>query len=396
MTAATFGTYLALLPAVTITLALRVEQLDPDGAARSLSLVLGVGATVALVSQNVAGMLSDRTRSRFGKRRPWLVAGAALGALCLWQLSATSSVTGLVAGWAGAQLAYNLTLAGLNPLLAEQFPVASRGRAAGLLGLAAPTAMLAGACLVTLALPDLRLALVVPAAVCLATVGWLGWVLPDRRLGPEPLPPLRWRDAAAAFWASPRRHPDFAWAWLSRLLVFVGTAALLGYRVYFLQDELGVPAERIGDVVFTALLLSTAATVACAPLFGGLSDRLGARRHLVAGSAALLAATHLAFALVDGLTAYYVISVVAGVATGCYVAVDLALVADVLPDTGTAGKDMGVFHLANVLPQMLVPAVAPAVLALGNGGEAYRALFLLASAVGLLGALAILPVRAVR
>ncbi|NHC16602.1 MFS transporter, partial [Motilibacter deserti] len=216
LAAATFGAYLALLPAVTVTLALRVEQIDPEGPARSLSLVLGVGAAVALVAQNVAGMLSDRTRSRLGMRRPWILGGAVLGALSLWALSAASTVPGLVAGWACTQLALNLTLAALNPLLAEQFPVAARGAAAGVVGLAAPVATVAGAYLVKLALPDVALALVAPAAVCLATAAWLAWALPDRRLGPEPLPALRLRDVALAFWTSPRRHPDFAWAWLSR------------------------------------------------------------------------------------------------------------------------------------------------------------------------------------
>ncbi|NHC16623.1 MFS transporter, partial [Motilibacter deserti] len=179
------------------------------------------------------------------------------------------------------------------------------------------------------------------------------------------------------------------------LLVFVGTATVIGYRVYYLQDVLGVPVERIGDVVFTALLLSTAATLIAAPVFGRLSDRTGSRKALVAVSAGVVAASHLAIALVGSLPAFYVVSFVAGIAVGCYVAVDLALVTDVLPGSATAGKDMGVFHLANVLPQLLVPAVAPLVLGLG-GGEAYELLFALAAGLGLLGALAILPVRSVR
>src|SRR5262245_31804513 len=66
------GTWLALLTPILVTLAMRVRQLEPDGVARTLSLVLAVGAVFALIGNPLFGRLSDRTTSRFGIRRPWL------------------------------------------------------------------------------------------------------------------------------------------------------------------------------------------------------------------------------------------------------------------------------------------------------------------------------------
>lgn len=81
--AAYFGTWMALLTPVVVALALRIAQIDAKGEAGALSLVLGVGAIFALIANPPIGKLSDRTRSRFGMRRPWLLAGVIVGVIGL-------------------------------------------------------------------------------------------------------------------------------------------------------------------------------------------------------------------------------------------------------------------------------------------------------------------------
>ncbi|MDP9868856.1 MULTISPECIES: MFS transporter [Streptosporangium] len=100
----------------------------PDDKAAVLSLVLSVGAAVALVAQNVFGLLSDRTASRFGMRRPWIVAGALLGVASLGLLATAAGVGTLVAAWALTQLTFNILLAGLNPVIPDQVPSAQWAR----------------------------------------------------------------------------------------------------------------------------------------------------------------------------------------------------------------------------------------------------------------------------
>ena len=82
-------------------------------------------------------------------------------------------------------------------------------------------------------------------------------------------------------------------------------------------------------------------------------------------------------------------------AQGVYLAADLALVTDVLPEREThAARNLGIFNIANVMPQSLMPAVAPGILAASGGS--YTALFVVAAILVALGACAILPVRGVR
>jgi MFS family permease len=99
-------------------------------------------------------------------------------------------------------------------------------------------------------------------------------------------------------------------------------------------------------------------------------------------------------ALADDFAGFLIGVAIGGVGFGVYLAVDLALVADVLPDPDHAAKDLGVFNIANALPYSLAPAVAPAILVMGNGS--YSVLYAVAGVCALLGAAAILPVKGVR
>jgi MFS family permease len=82
-----------------------------------------------------------------------------------------------------------------------------------------------------------------------------------------------------------------------------------------------------------------------------------------------------------------------GLGFGSYIAVDLALVADVLANKDNA-KDLGVLNIASALPFTIAPAIAPAILAIGSGS--YGVLYAFAGICAIVGAAAILPVRRVR
>eukprot|EP00304_Pavlova_gyrans_P011798 CAMPEP_0206039370 /NCGR_PEP_ID=MMETSP1466-20131121/4713_1 /ASSEMBLY_ACC=CAM_ASM_001126 /TAXON_ID=44452 /ORGANISM="Pavlova gyrans, Strain CCMP608" /LENGTH=80 /DNA_ID=CAMNT_0053414005 /DNA_START=29 /DNA_END=268 /DNA_ORIENTATION=- len=58
-----------------------------------------------------------------------------------------------------------------------------------------------------------------------------------------------------------------------------------------------------------------------------------------------------------GLAATLVLLAVFGLGFGCYLAVDFAMVLDVLPDASDAAKDMAVWSIALTLPQMLATPV---------------------------------------
>lgn len=394
--AAVLGVAVATLAPLSVTLALRIQQLDPDNAPASLSLVLGVAAVVALLSGPFFGQLSDRTTSRWGMRRPWLLGGLLVGLVGLVILSMSQSIPMMLLGWCITQLGFSALNAALAALLIDHVPELQRGKVSGLVGMCQAVGVVTGVFLVQLVGTSVALMFLVPGALAAVTVIVLSLVLRDRLLDPADRSRYDFRAFARSFWVNPLRHRAFGWAWLGRFLMMTGFAILQTYQVYYLSDQLGFDAAAIPGLVLQSTLLLTAAVVVSSVGCGWLSDRLRRRKIFVLGSAAIYGIAMIVVATAQTWETFLVGIVIGGLALGAYLAVDLALVAQVLPNGGaTAAKDLGVFNIANAVPQMVAPAIAPLFLAIGSGGN-YMALFIGAAAFSLLGALAIQPIRGVR
>ncbi|UUU24883.1 MFS transporter [Streptomyces sp. DSM 40750] len=396
---AQFGTYLAVLTPVIVTLALRVNQIVPEanrGAA--LGQVLSVGALLAMLGNPVFGALSDRTTGRFGRRRPWLLGGMVAGLAGLVVVALGSSVLTLMLGWALAQLGINATLAALTSCVPDLVPDRQRARVSGIVGMTLSLSLVAGAGLAQLFSGSLFLAFLVPGLIGLVSVGFLTVVIGDRdrpaRAGA--FEPYSVREFLRSFWVDPRRHPDFAWNFAGRFLVFTGAACVTSYSVYFLMDRMGYDGTEVADKFFLGTLVMVAATVVGSIVGGQLSDRSGRRKPYVLGSSLGMAVGLALVATSQTFAMYLVAMVVFGFAEGLYLSVDMALAAAVLPNPEESAKDMGVLNIGNALPQSLVPITAPGLLAIGGSGANYSALFLFGAVASIVGALAVQFVRSVK
>jgi MFS family permease len=390
------GTWLALLTPVLVTIALKVRQLAPDAAASNLSLVLGLGAFCALIGNPLFGRLSDRTTSRFGMRRPWMVGGMLVGAAALLLIATANTIAMVLIGWCLAQLAFNAVLAAIIAVLPDQVPVEQRGTVAGVMGICLPLGQVGGTYLVQcVATSTTLLMFMVPALLGVAFVLLFAFTLRDRHLSPGLVPPLRAANLIDIYWVSPRQHPDFAWAWLSRLLLVLGTAFLNTYQPFYLIDKLGYTETQIPTLIFQGILVQAVAIVAVSVLGGRLSDAIGRRKIFVLIGAAVYALGLWAIAAADDYSTFLIGMLITGIGHGIYFAVDLALVTDVLPNRWKdAAKDLGIFNVANALPQAIAPAVAPFILAFSGGNYAW--LFGVAGAISLLASITILPVKSVK
>ncbi|WP_302073064.1 MFS transporter [Fulvimonas sp. R45] len=389
------GMWMALLSPVLVGLTLRTRAIDAAHAPADLSLVMGVGALLALFGNPFFGHLSDRTTSRFGMRRPWLLGGALGGAAGLAVVAQAASVPQLLFGWCVAQLAYNAQLAALVAILPDQVPPRQRGMVSGIVGVSLPVGMVGGTCLVQ-AIADSTLAMfLLPAAIAVLGAACLAWVLPDRRLALAQRPRYGLHEFLASFWVNPRRFPDFGWAWSSRFLLFAGVAVLMTYQGFYLIQQLGRAPAEVPRLVFLSTLVHACAAMVSGVAGGWLSDAVGRRKPFVAGAALVYALALLVIAFAASYPGFLAGMAIAGAGQGMYLAVNLALVTDVLPDREVhAARNLGILNIANVLPQSLMPALAPAIL-LADWGS-YTALFVMAAVPVALGAWAIRPVRGVR
>jgi MFS family permease len=206
---------------------------------------------------------------------------------------------------------------------------------------------------------------------------------PDAPLGPGQAPKATWRIGL-------REHPDFAWAWGTRFLVLLGNALGTLYLLYFLTDRVRLGDPETGLLIM--ILLYTVGMVATAVIGGRLSDRTGRRRIFVVWSGVVMAVAALLLAIWPTWPMAMVAAVLLGLGFGVYLAVDTALITQVLPTATDRAKDLGVINIASSAPQVLGPAIsAPLVTHLGG----YPTLFAATAVVTLLGAVLVMQIKSV-
>src|SRR6476620_4221845 len=379
------STCLLFLAPLLVSLALKVNSLvGLEQAPNSLALVAGVGAAVAMFTNPFCGKLSDRTSSPLGMRRPWIVGGLVGGTLGVLVVAVAPTIPVVLLGWCVAQVGFNALLAAMVAVLPDQVPVEQRGMVAGVLGVCLPVASVVGTFLVKLFTGNTVAMFLVPCAVA----------APDRRLDRGDRPAWSVRELASTFWVSPRRNPDFAWAFTSRFLFVLAYAFLVTYQAYYLLDHLGSTEADVPQQVFLGTLVQSVVLVAASLLGGRLSDRTGRRKVFVVTASVIYGVALFVIAAAVSFNGFLVGMALGGLGFGLYMAVDLALVVDVLPDPDTAAKDLGVLNIAGALPSAIAPAIAPVILAVGGGS--YGVLYAVAGVCALAAAAAIIPVTRVR
>lgn len=402
---ASFGIYLGLLAPGVGGLSVKIQTLvGLDAAPAQLGLLTGVGAIFALITLPLAGRLSDRTTSRFGMRRPWILFGSLALVAALLGCGLAPNMPLLIVAWCAVQVCANAALAALSATVADQVPERRRGGVSGILGAAVPVSFLVGAIMLAL-LPNEVLRFVVPGLVGLIAAVIFVVNLKDRVRTEHTQTRFGWRTFVGSFYFNPRQHPEFGRAWLSKFLVMVGYSALSGYLTLYLGAVFGMSVDE--QLAFNALaqLAGVSALVIFSVVGGYLSDRVGRRKPFVVGSGIVIAvgtviAATAPYAGDAGLGVLLVAQVVIGIGAGGFFAVDQALCIALLPDPEDTAKDLGVLNSANALATSAGPLIAGVVIVpLGNlltDGFGYSLWFVIAAVIAVIGAVLILPIRSVK
>lgn len=389
------GSILLFLAPLLVSLSLKINSLvGIDAAPNNLALVAGSGALLAMFANPFFGKLSDRTSAEWGMRRPWIIAGWLGGSFGILVVALAPNVAMVLAGWLIAQLFFNALLAALVAVLPDQVPVAQRGTVSGVLGVCLPIASVSGTFVVQLFTGNELAMFMAPCAIGGLFIVLFASTLSDRRLSAANKPAWSLGEFAGTFYVNPRRNPDFAWAFASRFMFVLAYAFLTTYEAYYLLEKIGSAEDDVPRQIFLGTLAMAVVVVAASLIGGGVSDRTGRRKVFVFLASFVFGLGLFAIAIASSFNGYLIGMAIGGLGFGLYMAVDLALVADVLPDPATAAKDLGVMNIAGALPSSIAPALAPAILALSKGS--YGVLYAVAGLCAIVGAAAILPVKGVR
>lgn len=349
--------FIGLAPLFQIVAPLHAAALDAGGKTQILSRAMVWGAITAAVANIAMGAISDRTRSRFGRRRPWIALGALLTVLSYVGIWRSSTPGEFVWALVGFQLAFNVLMAPLAAVFADRVPISLRSTVSAMLGLSYPLAVALGSSLMALG-PQYepgRLALL--AGILLGAAAFFLLVFDESSSERQPIAPSSQTGGSGSLLA-PFRSRNFATVWTGRLLIATGYALVSIYLLYFVTDAVGWPGrtpERSHAVLTGVAFVSVVFIASLMAVFG---TRIVQRQPIaLAGAVALCVAT-VALAIAPSWTVAVFAFAIYGLGQGGYGSVEMGLLADALPTQDNRGRDMGLNNLAVALPQAMAPIAA--------------------------------------
>jgi MFS family permease len=395
------GMWMASYTPLQVLLPLQLQHITPRHKIVALAVVTGFGAIASGLATPLAGALSDRTTHRYalgrltGRRHRWTLGMALLGAISLFAISQVASVVGVTVLWVLFSAFQNGEYASLSAAIPDHVPVRQRATVAGWVGMPQALGLVVGTVLVVDVFTGQTSGYLVLGVLLAASVLPFVLLTPDYPLESEHRAPLSWRQLGRSYWISPREYPDFAWAWVTRFLVSLAIAMGTLYLLYFLRDKVHYarlfPGQDASDGLLILIVIYTAGVVITAIVGGMISDRLGRRKMIVTVSGALIAAAALLLTFDETWNAAIGAAVLFGIGFGAYLAVDQALITQVLPAARDRAKDLGVINIAIVCPSAIGALVAAPLVSLGG----YPTLFAGTTVVAFLGAILVWRIKSV-
>jgi len=387
----------------------------------TLGMIVLTGALVSMLVAPLFGAISDRVRTPWGRRKPFLVIGTAGTVLSLLLMSMIPGVHAMLIPYIIAfmllELFNNIATAPYCALIPDVVPVAQRGAASGWMGLMSMLGTLigAGAGLMINGHAG-RMVNVYFALMALMVLGMLVTIVTVKEPKAPEVPPFDWQKFSQGLIA-PFASRDFLWVFLTRMLVVLGTFTVQVFIKYYLNDvvaaggakhnpyqlfghSLANNADSASSFFLFALLLGA---VVSSLVAGTLSDRFG-RKCMVYISGLLQSIVVLVFVLTGRFEIVLLMGLVFGLGYGAYQSVDWALASDVLPSEDDYAKDMGVWHVASTFPQVIAPFIAGGLLdhfqhighAHGLPTLGYTVIFMLAFVYFILGTVLVSKVKGAR
>jgi MFS family permease len=378
-----------------LLLPLQVSLLDPRNTNTSFAIVAAVGAFAGLVAAPLTGALSDRTRSRWGKRKPWILGGISVGVVGLLVMAWATTIPILLLGEILEQIGVDAVLSNVTTLIPDQIPEQQQATTSALNGMAPVVGGTVGLMLVvfftnTRVVAQGYILLAVVSRLC---TGIFLLALREQSLPQEQVAPFHLGTFLASF-AHPLRSHDFAYTLASRLLVFFTFTMIGSYLLFYLRASLHASATLAAHGVFTYQLISTAMLIIIAPLTGYFSHRFHCIKPFAATGALVMALSMLMIVLFPSWKALYGAGAIFGCGFGSFLGVDIALAVQVLPNDANRGKDLGIIYTSIFLPLIVTPILGAFIL--NSFHNNFALLFSSAALSSVLAALLIFPIKSVR
>ncbi|EHI98767.1 major facilitator superfamily MFS_1 [Clostridium sp. DL-VIII] len=382
------GVVIAIVAPLYLLLAYKLTQIDPNKVTVNIGLVTSIAVLFALVGNPVGGAISDRTPFKFGRRRTWILIGDLLGSASLIGIAYATNVWMVLVFWCAAQAFLNFNMAALVALIADQVDEGKRGKASGIVSLSQMLGMFVAIALINAVTnSSLVVKFTLTAGISLLlTIICCVLIKEGKVVYQKPLSEKNSFSLMSIF-PSPRKYPNFMWAWITRFFIMAANSYTV-YNVVVFAQRYDLTEAQITEKMLIQTLVSSIFAVVSSALGGFLSDKFRKQRLFVFSSAFVVAIGLAIMAFSNNFEGFLLGVAIAGFGQGIYFAVDLALNTRILPSKENSAKDLGLINIAATLPQSLVPLFAPLILERFG----FVGFFLLFSAFAILSGLTVMPI----
>lgn len=368
-----------------------IEGVNPDAL---IGIVNAFTAVASLIANLMFGNFSDRSRSRFGRRTPWILFGAVLGGVTLFLTGTTHNAVLLTIFYCACMFGLNCMIAPMVAILSDRVPSGIRGTMSAFYGAGAtigsPIGTMLGALFIKNLIPGFAV-----AGVLMFLGGVVSMLIMPKEESADFLPKDEGslKDVLVSF-----RPPafqgahDFYKAFVGRFCMLVSYQMIAVYQLYIIQNYIGQSVDESAVTVSVVSMIMMVMSLVGSFISGPVSDIIG-RRKVPVVVASVLFAIGIAMPWVfPSSMGMYLFAGIAGLGYAVYSAVDQALLVDVLPNKEEAGKDLGILNMATTLGQMCGPIVMSALVV--NLG--YNFAFPTSIALSIIGCFFIMAIKKVK
>lgn len=380
------GLNLTLLPA-------QIGAIDPVHKVAWLATLSTISMIVSAIANVVAGAISDRTRSRFGRRTPWMIGGALGMAVLFFAISLAHSVMMLIVLWSIYQIALNSVVAAVAAIMADYVDPARRGTASTMTGIANTASNYGSGIVAAQFLVQIKYGIWLFAVIAIVLEFVAVILLKEKSSKNMELPKLQKGFGILKMFSLPTKGGhDFYFALFGRYCMISGTHMILGYQLYIFTDymKLGTASTQ-ANLSKVSLIMMLAGLATCV-FAGPLADKFGRYKLPVVCTTVIVAcAAFIPFIQAKPWT-MIAFACIAGLSMGAYNAIDQALLVQILPSGDEAAKDLGVLNLANTMGNVTAPVLAGFVISMVG----YRFMFPAEAIVCLLSGFLISRIKGVK
>lgn len=332
----------------------KVLRILPDSPNTLLGFSTFAGSVLAIFLGPLIGALSDRTRGRYGRRRPFIAVGVFTFLVAFVLIARSSGVAAFVAGVLLFRASDSLVYTNWASLYPDRVPESQRGRGAGFKAMVDIVGVIVGRFTAGELLA--RFPVLGPQAVLAAVAVPSGGLvfalivtlfalrdLPSPDLPENPPPVLE--SLKVAFTVDGAKHPGFHWWFVNRALYWTGFIIIFQFFLLFIIDVVGFSEPDAQRFLARLAVVAGAAVLVIALPAGTLADRIGRRPLVILGCG--LASLASVLIIIVREPAYFLgAAAVLGVGAGIFVSSDFALLTDIVPGAA-AGRYLGLANIAS-------------------------------------------------